>query len=407
MNMPAGGHGEDMTELRDSFFDGFTLDRVDVGEVNLRVRHGGSGPGLLLLHGHPRTHTTWHRVAPQLAESYTVVCPDLRGYGKSSKPPTDAAHAPYSKRVMANDCVNLMRALGHERFVVAGHDRGSYVALRLALDHPDAIGGLIVMDSVPIGEALARCDAQFAQAWWHWFFLGQPETPSASSTPIPTRGTTSESATHPNGSAAKTSKTSAPPSTTPRRCTPWSRTTAPGSASTATTTTPTAQPTNAWRALPSSCGPSTMTSKTSTEIHSPYGAHGQPTYQAAASTQATTWPRTPQTNSSQRSANSSANSQRRTGLAAQLSESDDPSFDGALRSRRIPSLRKITGKPQHICAGVTRPTESRPMGAAAQSFRSRSRLRWRFTNRWPRDSLPTSDAPNIVEGDVITCLLRG
>ena len=165
MNMSAGGHGADMTEPKDSFFEGFTLDRVDVGEVNLRVRHAGSGPGLLLLHGHPRTHTTWHRVASQLAESYTVVCPDLRGYGKSSKPPTDADHAPYSKRAMATDCVKLMRTLGHEHFVVAGHDRGSYVALRLALDHLDAVGGMIVMDSVPIGEALARCDAQFAQSW--------------------------------------------------------------------------------------------------------------------------------------------------------------------------------------------------------------------------------------------------
>jgi len=173
----ACGHGDGMTEQKDSWFDGFTLAHVGVGKVSLRVRHGGTGPGLLLLHGHPRTHTTWHRVAPQLAESWSVVCPDLRGYGKSSKPATDAAHEPYSKRAMARDCLTLMRTLGHHRFVVAGHDRGSYVALRLALDHPAAIDGLVVMDSVPIGEALARCDASFAQAWWHWFFFGQPDTP--------------------------------------------------------------------------------------------------------------------------------------------------------------------------------------------------------------------------------------
>jgi haloacetate dehalogenase len=154
-------------------FEGFTLERVDVGEAVLRVRHGGSGPPLLLLHGHPRTHATWHRVAPVLARSHTVVCPDLRGYGESSKPATTADHAPYAKRAMAADCLALMRALGHERFAVAGHDRGAYVALRTALDHPAAVTALAVLDAVPIGEALARCDARFAASWWHWFFYGQ------------------------------------------------------------------------------------------------------------------------------------------------------------------------------------------------------------------------------------------
>ena len=155
-------------------FEGFALERVDVGEAELRVRHGGSGPAVVLLHGHPRTHATWHRVAPMLSEEFTVVCPDLRGYGESSKPPTTADHAPYSKRAMAGDIRALMARLGFERFAVAGHDRGSYVAFRLALDHPETVTHLVVMDSVPIGEALARCDARFAQAWWHWFFLGQP-----------------------------------------------------------------------------------------------------------------------------------------------------------------------------------------------------------------------------------------
>ena len=154
-------------------FDGFTLERVDVGEAELRVRHGGSGPAVLLLHGHPRTHATWHRVAPLLARSHTVVCPDLRGYGQSSKPPTTPDHRPYSKRAMAGDCLALMAALGHERFAVAGHDRGAYVALRTALDHPAAVTALAVLDAVPIGEALARCDARFAASWWHWFFYGQ------------------------------------------------------------------------------------------------------------------------------------------------------------------------------------------------------------------------------------------
>jgi haloacetate dehalogenase len=154
-------------------FEGFTLERVAVGEAVLRVRHGGSGPAVLLLHGHPRTHATWHRVAPLLAREHTVVCPDLRGYGESSKPPTTADHRPYSKRAMAGDCLALMAALGHERFAVVGHDRGAYVALRTALDHPAVVTALAVLDAVPIGEALARCDARFAAAWWHWFFYGQ------------------------------------------------------------------------------------------------------------------------------------------------------------------------------------------------------------------------------------------
>ena len=160
-------------------FEGFRLQTVDVGDgVRLRVRSGGSGPPVVLLHGHPRTHTTWHRVAPLLvAAGHTVVCPDLRGYGRSSKPPTTDDHAPYAKRAMARDVVALMHRLGHDRFAVVGHDRGSYVALRLALDHPAAATHLAVLDSVPIGEALARTDARFAQAWWHWFFFAQPDLP--------------------------------------------------------------------------------------------------------------------------------------------------------------------------------------------------------------------------------------
>ncbi|MDA0636934.1 alpha/beta hydrolase [Nonomuraea sp. MCN248] len=159
-------------------FDGFAESRVDTGEAELYVRHGGDGPPLLLLHGHPRTHATWHRVAPLLTAGHTVVCPDLRGYGRSSKPATTPDHEPYSKRAMARDLIALMRALGHDRFAVAGHDRGAYVAHRLAADHPDAVTQLVIMDAVPIGEALARCDAEFAARWWHWFFLGQTAKPA-------------------------------------------------------------------------------------------------------------------------------------------------------------------------------------------------------------------------------------
>jgi haloacetate dehalogenase len=160
-------------------FDGFALDRIDAGEAVLRVRHGGDGPPVVLLHGHPRTHTTWHRVAPLLARAgHTVVCPDLRGYGESSKPPTTPDHEPYSKRAMARDTVALMRALGHERFAVVGHDRGALVAFRTAMDHADTITGLAMLDGMPILEHLERCDARFAREWWHWFFLGQTDKPA-------------------------------------------------------------------------------------------------------------------------------------------------------------------------------------------------------------------------------------
>ncbi len=159
-------------------FDGFELQQIDVGEVVLRVRHGGSGPPVLLLHGHPRTHATWHRVAPLLAPHHSVVCPDLRGYGESSKPPSTPDRAPYSKRAMARDCIALMDRLGHRRFAIVGHDRGCYVAQRASLDHPDHITHLAVLDGVPIGEALARADAGFASTWWHWFFYGQTSKPA-------------------------------------------------------------------------------------------------------------------------------------------------------------------------------------------------------------------------------------
>ncbi|MGY1773111.1 alpha/beta fold hydrolase [Blastococcus sp. SYSU D00813] len=158
---------------------GFAERRVAVaGDVTLRVRVGGEGPPVVLLHGHPRTHTTWHRVAPLLAAAgHTVVCPDMRGYGRSTAPPPEPDHRQQSKRAVAGDVLALMHALGHERFAVVGHDRGSYVALRLALDHPAAVSHLAVVDCIPIVEHLDRADARFATAWWHWFFLAQPEKP--------------------------------------------------------------------------------------------------------------------------------------------------------------------------------------------------------------------------------------
>ncbi|HET6562462.1 MAG TPA: alpha/beta hydrolase [Marmoricola sp.] len=159
-------------------FEGFVDETVDVGDVALRVRHAGEGPPVLLVHGHPRTGATWHRVAPQLvAAGHTVVCPDMRGYGRSGKAEIRPDHAQQSKRAVAGDLVRLMGRLGHETFTVAGHDRGCYVALRTALDHPAAVERLVAMDGVPISEALDRCDARFARSWWHWFFYGQAEKP--------------------------------------------------------------------------------------------------------------------------------------------------------------------------------------------------------------------------------------
>jgi len=122
--------------MTDDFFPGFTLEHVAVSEGELRLRRGGEGPPLLLLHGNPQTHAMWHRVAPRLARHYTVVAPDLRGYGGSLKPAPSADHAAYAKRAMARDMVELMHALGHETFRVVAHDRGARVAHRLALDHP-------------------------------------------------------------------------------------------------------------------------------------------------------------------------------------------------------------------------------------------------------------------------------
>jgi haloacetate dehalogenase len=156
-------------------FERFALSRRAVGEVSLRVRVGGSGPPLLLLHGYPETHLMWAGIAAELAERFTVVAPDLRGYGESSSPPTVPTHETSGKRAMAADGVALMAQLGFGRFDVVGHDRGARVGYRMALDSPDAVRRLTVMDVVPTGEVWARADARFALGYWHWSFLAQPE----------------------------------------------------------------------------------------------------------------------------------------------------------------------------------------------------------------------------------------
>ena len=155
-------------------FEDFDLSFVDTGEATIRVRHGGSGPPLLLLHGHPQTHVMWHLVAPRLARDFTVVAMDLRGYGDSSKPPTTDDHEPYSKRALARDAVAVMAHFGYSRFDVAGHDRGGRVAYRLALDRPDCVRKLATLDILPTSEHFRRADMKFGLGYWHWFFLAQP-----------------------------------------------------------------------------------------------------------------------------------------------------------------------------------------------------------------------------------------
>ncbi len=160
-------------------FEGFEARDFDVNgtRIHARVSHGdgdGGRPALLLLHGFPQTHAIWHKIAPALINHYRVVCPDLRGYGDSAKPAGDADHANYSKRTMAADIVALMRALGHERFRLVGHDRGGRVAHRLALDHPGRVTKLCVIDISPTLTMYDKTDFAFAQAYFHWFFLTQP-----------------------------------------------------------------------------------------------------------------------------------------------------------------------------------------------------------------------------------------
>jgi haloacetate dehalogenase len=153
---------------------GFETRDIDTGEATIHTRVAGDGPPLLLLHGYPQTGAMWHAVAPALAEDRTVVVPDLRGYGASSKPETTEDHEPYSKRAMARDMVAVMAELGFDTFDLAGHDRGARVSYRLALDHPGSVTRVAVLDVIPTSEMYARTTRAQALAMWHWFFLPQP-----------------------------------------------------------------------------------------------------------------------------------------------------------------------------------------------------------------------------------------
>ena len=155
-------------------FEGFRRADADVTIGKIRYVTAGSGPPVLLLHGHPQTHAMWHKVAPLLARDFTVVAADLRGYGDSAKPPSDETHAPYSKRAMAIDQVELMRGLGHEQFAVVGHDRGGRVGHRLTLDHADRVTAFASLDIIPTRAMYQSITKTWAVPYYHWFFMIQP-----------------------------------------------------------------------------------------------------------------------------------------------------------------------------------------------------------------------------------------
>ncbi len=156
-------------------FEGFTHTRVKANGVSINLVHGGSGPPLLLLHGYPQTHVEWHKVAPRLAERYSVVAPDLRGYGDSDKPPAAADDfSVYCKRTTAEDQVQVMAALGFDAFHLVGHDRGVRVGHRMALDHPDRVRSLVSLDVVASQAAFDHMDSALAFAWFHWVLMRQP-----------------------------------------------------------------------------------------------------------------------------------------------------------------------------------------------------------------------------------------
>jgi haloacetate dehalogenase len=156
-------------------FEGFERRVENIDGIDIAFVIGGSGPPVLMLHGYPQTHALWARVAPQLAQNFTVVCADLRGYGASSKPPAEPDSANYSFRALASDQVGLMRRLGFPRFHLVGHDRGARTGHRLALDHPDALRSLTLMDIAPTYTLFMRVDRRLAAAYWHWYFLQQPQ----------------------------------------------------------------------------------------------------------------------------------------------------------------------------------------------------------------------------------------
>lgn len=159
---------------REDILSGFRWYDVDVGSTHIRTAIGGSGPPLLLLHGHPQNHLTWHRIVPDLMRDYTIIAPDLRGYGDSGKPPSDTRHLAYSKRAMASDQIAVMKAFGFDRFSMVGHDRGARVGYRLALDYPDALNHLVLLDIAPTAAMYEQTNAEFARRYFWWFFLIQP-----------------------------------------------------------------------------------------------------------------------------------------------------------------------------------------------------------------------------------------
>ena len=156
-------------------FDGFTRQQIKTRDTRINLVRGGNGYPILLLHGYPQTHVCWHRVAPILAESFTVVCPDLRGFGDSDKPPSDPEHLAYSKRVMAQDQVEVMQRLGFGEFAVVGHDRGARVAHGMALDYEEKVTKLALLDIIPTGTAFASVDKEMATSAFNWFFSIQPD----------------------------------------------------------------------------------------------------------------------------------------------------------------------------------------------------------------------------------------
>jgi haloacetate dehalogenase len=155
-------------------FEGFEEHRIATRNAEIFARIGGAGPPVLLLHGYPQNHRIWHAVAPQLRDRFTLVMPDLRGYGDSQGPPPDAQHVNYSKRAMADDMLELMTTLGHERFLLAGHDRGGRVAYRLALDHPERVSRFAALDILPTLDVWEQMDKDVALHTYHWLFLAQP-----------------------------------------------------------------------------------------------------------------------------------------------------------------------------------------------------------------------------------------
>jgi haloacetate dehalogenase len=156
-------------------FDGFIRQQIKTQETTINLVRGGSGYPILLLHGYPQTHACWHLIAPALAERFTVVCPDLRGFGDSAKPPSDPEHLTYSKRVMAQDQVEVMQSLGFSEFAVVGHDRGARVAHRMALDHSEKVTKLALLDIIPTSTAFANVNKEIATAAFNWFFSIQPD----------------------------------------------------------------------------------------------------------------------------------------------------------------------------------------------------------------------------------------